>query len=227
MAQKATALLRSGTFADRAGAQAALDALIGVGEGNDTDLDVAFYGAHGEYVLWAVARSPETERWVTRVLVEHGAVVQESPLVERLTDKQAGPGRGAPEAGARDAEERALLARWADAAVLLLGRGLLAPHDLITLLVAAGERPDELAADERQRRLREADDELAAVAKKLEATLRAGHPELFDRRGRLRSAALARRLAERTGGKQALSGTELQALEDRADLAAGRSAGAP
>jgi hypothetical protein len=74
--------------------------------------------------------------------------------------------------------------------------------------------------DKKRRRLREADEQLQEVAERLEAGLRARHPELFDRRGRLRTAALARLLSERTGGKQVLSGDELRMFEDIPDAAA-------
>jgi hypothetical protein len=75
--------------------------------------------------------------------------------------------------------------------------------------------------------LREADEELREVTERLESGLRARHPELFDRHGRLRPAALARRLSRQTSGKAVLSGDELRALEDAADAAAARSGRAP
>ena len=79
MARKSAAVLQRGTFRDRAGAQAALSNLLGAGDHNSAEVDVAFYGSRGEYVLLAAARSPAAERWVTRVLTEHGATVQEPP----------------------------------------------------------------------------------------------------------------------------------------------------
>ncbi|MBA2451418.1 MAG: hypothetical protein H0V51_25665 [Chloroflexi bacterium] len=96
-----------------------------------------------------------------------------------------------------------------------------------TDLDAPGERSKVLPADERRRRLREADAELRKVGDRLEALLRARHPDLFDRRGRFRGTELARRLTERAGGKKTLSGDELRALEERTDAEAARSASAP
>src|SRR5438067_1532392 len=70
------------------------------------------------------------------------------------------------------------------------------------------------------------DAELGEVAERLEAALRARHPELFDGRGRLRPGKLARLLAEESGGKTSLSGDDLLALEQEADATAERSPGA-
>ncbi|HZR99942.1 MAG TPA: hypothetical protein VFE37_14615 [Chloroflexota bacterium] len=188
---------------------------------------VAFYGAHGEYVLLAAARSPEAARWVARVLAEHGATVQELPPVERLAElpkprkSASGPGNR------RDEPERAMVARWAGAALLLIEQGLLGPDDLLALLVAAGERANRFSPDERRARLQAADAELQAVTQQLASRLQARYPELFDRRGRLRAAELTRRLMARTGGKVVLSGDELRALENESDPAAGRSVRAP
>jgi hypothetical protein len=71
------------------------------------------------------------------------------------------------------------------------------------------------------------DAELRDVGERLTANLRARYPDLFDGRGRLRPDELARRLTERTGGKQTLSGEELRALEEASDRAAARSLRAP
>ncbi len=72
-------------------------------------------------------------------------------------------------------------------------------------------------------RWKKADDELREVSERLESSLRARYPGLFDRHGRLRAAELARLLAEQVGGKQASSGEELRLLEDQAAAADGRS----
>jgi hypothetical protein len=75
---------------------------------------------------------------------------------------------------------------------------------------------DDLVHRSRHRRLAEADAELDRVAERLEAELRESHPELFDRRGRLRQRALSRLLLEQFGGKR-VSGEELWALIPRED----------
>jgi hypothetical protein len=77
-----------------------------------------------------------------------------------------------------------------------------------------------LTSTERWQRLQEADQELREMTDRLQEVLCARHPELFDRCGRLRPAALVRQLSERTGGKEVLSGEELRVLEDAADAAA-------
>src|SRR5262249_7886487 len=99
--------------------------------------------------------------------------------------------------------------------------------DLLALLLTSRGLPDTTPDEGRRRRLKEADEELREVAERLEVGLRARHPELFDRRGRLRPGALARRLSDQTGGKEALTGDELSVLEDAADTAAARSGRAP
>ena len=81
--------------------------------------------------------------------------------------------------------------------------------------------------EKRRRRLKAADAELRDVSKRLESALRARHPDLFDRCGRLRTAELARRLAERTDGKEVPSGGELRALEEDVDAAPERAVRAP
>jgi hypothetical protein len=112
-------------------------------------------------------------------------------------------------------------------AILLLEQGLLEPSDLLALLLTSRGLPEVVPDDEKRRRLREADEELREVTERLEAALRARHPELFDRRGRLRPTTLARRLSEQTGGKEVLSGDELRLLVHAADTAAARSGCAP
>jgi hypothetical protein len=79
---------------------------------------------------------------------------------------------------------------------------------------------DAMPPDEKRGRLKEVDGELQEIAERLETGLRASQPELFDQHGRLRRAALTRRLSEHTGGKTVLSGDELSALEDATDAAA-------
>jgi hypothetical protein len=71
------------------------------------------------------------------------------------------------------------------------------------------------------------DAELREVAERLEGSLCAQHPELFDRRGRVRKAAMSRLLSERSGGRVRLSGGDLRVLEEQADAEAARAAGAP
>jgi hypothetical protein len=80
------------------------------------------------------------------------------------------------------------------------------PHDPVE---------DELASDE----------DLAAYEAglaRLEARLKADHPELFDESGELRAELVTRLLTERAGGKTVLTGEEFSALiepgfERRAD----------
>ena len=85
---------------------------------------------------------------------------------------------------------------------------------------AAVETARRLAADSRRARLAEADAELDEVASRLERDLRTTHPELFDRRGRLRQRALSRLLLERSGGKRVMSGDDLLGLIDSQERAA-------
>jgi hypothetical protein len=92
------------------------------------------------------------------------------------------------------------------------------------MIVAMGQKLSKtLSAADRRQCLAAADEELRTAAERLKASLRAGYPDLFNRRGRLRPTELRGCLAARTGGKFVLSGAELQALEDQADLAARRS----
>jgi hypothetical protein len=58
-----------------------------------------------------------------------------------------------------------------------------------------------------------ADAELVEVSNRLAAELRRRHPELFDRRGRVKPRVAARLLSERTGGKHQLTREELFALQ--------------
>jgi hypothetical protein len=71
-------------------------------------------------------------------------------------------------------------------------------------------------SDERRRKS-EADAELREVSERLQSALRMESPQLFDRRGRLRRKVLAKRIAERTGGRTWLSGDDLLTLEQSAD----------
>jgi len=223
MARTRGAALLGGTFSDRGRAQAAFDRLMDERSRGSAAINLAFYGSDGAYLLVAAAEGSEAEDQVTRVLSEHGAAVQKRRLVDWLADARSDAAHAVRGPGQRPAHARAALARWAQAALLFMEQGLLAPDDLLVLLVASGKHSDTLPADERRRRLQEADDELRDVSEQLESDLRARCPQLFDRRGRLRPAELARRLAERTGGKQALSGAELYILEAEADVAAERS----
>jgi Cro/C1-type HTH DNA-binding domain len=77
---------------------------------------------------------------------------------------------------------------------------------------AVAEAARRMASDNRRARLAEADGELDDIAARLERDLRSTHPELFDRRGRLRQRALSRLLLERFGGKRTITGDEVLAL---------------
>ncbi|MBI4491200.1 MAG: hypothetical protein HY690_00185 [Chloroflexi bacterium] len=230
--------LLGGVFSDAARAQQAFDALMSLAAGSAGDLDVAFYGSGGEYLVLVSARSQGAEDWAARVLREHEAAVEEERFLGLLRSAHTKLAHDLSQADERPPDERSLLAHWAAVLVLLLDRGLVQPGDLLALLVASRSRPQEpedesatridaSSPQERRRRLAEADAELRDVSERLQASLRARHPELFDRRGRLRAAALVRRLAAQTGGKSTLSGDELFALEREADARAGRSADAP
>ena len=100
-------------------------------------------------------------------------------LADLQPEPRSGPHRTRPPVG----QEQSLLARWVGAARLLKAQGLLAPDDLLALLVAPDEGSDELSADERRQRLKAADEELRTVIQQLESSLRERHPDLFDRRG--------------------------------------------
>jgi hypothetical protein len=90
-----------------------------------------------------------------------------------------------------------------------------------------GNSADSPSASQQRQRLQEADEELEAVIKRLQKSLRATHPELFDQRGRLRRTELARLLTARTGGKEVLSGDDLRLLEEEANAVAERTVRAP
>jgi hypothetical protein len=219
-----TALVR-GAFFDRARAQAAFDALTAEGSRSAADLSVVFYGSQGVYVLFAEAKSPEAADWAAGLLSENGASVQEQRSVAWLASTRHNP--AVSQLGRHASHESEMLAQWLAAARLLLEQGLLDPDDLFALAIADVDRSENLSADERRRRKQESDEELREVSERLEAGLRERYPELFDRKGRLRRSQLARRVTERTGGKHVLSGTELSALEEESDVAAGRSMRAP
>jgi hypothetical protein len=84
-------------------------------------------------------------------------------------------------------------------------------------MLSSRSTPEVMSLEERRRRSREADEELREVSERLETELRTSQPELFDRRGRLRTAKLTHWVSERLGGKATLSGDDLRALEDAAD----------
>jgi hypothetical protein len=216
--------LLGGTFLDRARAQGAFDVLIGAG--GRVDVDVAFCGSDGEHLLLVAAKDSDAEDWAVRVLREHGATVRARRFMDWLSDMPNELVQHAAGAGQAGSEQRTLWSRWAIIAILFLQDRLIAPPDRLASLLPSRTVPVARTADE-QRRWREADEELQAVTERLEAELRARHPDLFDRRGRLRPAALARHLSEQTGGKDVLSGDELRLLEDGADAAAARSGRAP
>ena len=69
--------------------------------------------------------------------------------------------------------------------------------------------------DRRQTASTEADENLAAYEAglaRLEARLKAEHPELFDEAGEIKSAEVTRLVLERTNGKSVLTGEEFSAL---------------
>lgn len=223
MARTGDPAVLGGAFTDREGARAAFDRIMDQGSQGRPDIGLAFYGSDGAYLLVAAAQGSEAEEWISRVLSEHGATVEKRRLVDWLTDAGSDPVPGAGAAGQRSADERATIARWAQAALLFMEQGLLRADDLLALLVASGKHSDRFPTTDRRRRIKEADDELRDVIEQLESDLRGRCPQLFDRRGRLRPASLARQLAERTGGKQVLSGGDLQILEAEAHVATERS----
>jgi hypothetical protein len=85
---------------------------------------------------------------------------------------------------------------------------------------------DTLTPDERRWRLKLADAKLREVSERLESSLKARYPDLFDRRGHLSTARLSRRLTEHTGGRKTLSEADLRALEE-SDAEAVRAGRAP
>lgn len=186
--------LLAGTFADTARARRAIDELV-----DDTtladEIDVAFYGAGGTALVLIGAKDPATATRAERILRSHGALIETEPGA--VTRNEA-----------------------ADLLSAALENGLLDLREVLVLLVTTGvsQRPlqaEAAAHDAPRRGLREADEELRAVARRLRTRLRERQPDLFDRRGRLRADALTARLAERTGGKTMLSGDDLLALEPR------------
>jgi hypothetical protein len=221
------------TVSDANRAREAVDTLMS-SEPQRDDLDIVLYTSRGQSLVLVAAKSVQAEQWAAGVLREHGATVEEQQLVQELSALRNRLAHGV--AGAQDVSRGP---GWA--AVLLvaaLERGLVRPREVLALLVTSGASTDRpttsgsdltggISADERRRRLAEADAELEEVSKRLEATLRTEWPELFDRRGRLRRKVLAQRLAERTGGKTWLSGDDLVALEEAADAEVARSARAP
>ena len=226
------------TFVDVAKARRAFDILMGEGGGGAEELDVAFYGASGEYVVLVAAKTREAEDRAAHVLREHGASVEEARFLRRLPDVRNRLVHGVSSAGRPTETDGEPVAKWAATVLLLLEQRIIEPRDLLALVVASGSHerqaghrhgdgPNAPSAEDRQPRLAQADAELQDVGQRLEAALRARYPELFDRRGRLRTAALGRRVAERAGGKKTLSGDDLSALEEAADAKAARSAHAP
>jgi hypothetical protein len=221
------AALLGGVFSDPSRARDAFDTLIGEATRTPNDVDVVFYCSNGEYLLVVAAKTQRAEDWATRVLRDRGALVQAEVLTRRLSELRNELIHGGSRADRWSAEERSLFARWATVAALFIERGLVEPADLLALLVTSPGSPAAPPAGDRPSRLQDADAELQEVSARLEASLRARHPELFDRAGRLRTAELTRRLAERTGGKRVLSGDDLLDLETETDEEATRSASAP
>jgi hypothetical protein len=178
------------------------------------DFDVAFYGSSGEYLVFVQTRSRRAGAWATDVLREHGAAMQQAQLPEWLPDPRDESTHSVTQSGREPSAEGVLIAEWASLAAVFLERGLVAPADLLALVVASAGRSDTLPPKERQQRLKLADAELREVSERLESLLQARHPDLFDRRGRLRTTLLSERIAERTGGVKTLSDADLSSLEE-------------
>jgi hypothetical protein len=214
-----------GSFADADRARGALNALISQEALGAGDLQVAFHGTTDGYLLVVAARTAAAAHRARQVLREHGAKPPEQASSSRHSEvRRPVADVGAP---SNRAVEREPGAQWLATSALLLEGGVLRPSDLLSLLVTSNRQSGDLPPQERRRRLGAIDAELREVRERLEAELRARHPELFDRRGRLRRGELSRRLVERVGGERVLSGDELFALEEDADADPARAVRAP
>jgi hypothetical protein len=218
------ATLLRGSFSDPDRAREAFNKLMGRGTGAPAEVDVAFYGGSGEYLLVVAAKNRGIEERAARVLEDHGATVWGGSLRDWLAELANVGARGSGRLE-QDQAESDVLRRWATALMVPIEHGLLEPGALLALVVASGRVAR--SGEERRRRLRQADAELREVSERLESALRARHPDLFDRQGRLRPARLSQRLSERVGGKRVLTGDELLALEQERDGQTRRSVSAP
>jgi hypothetical protein len=191
--------------------------------------DVIVYSASNEHLILASVNGASEEAWASDVLRSHGATVQQHSLVRWITELR---NRVVHASGGTRGDAGTAIAL----VYLLIERGLLQRQDILEFAIASAAvrsgataesgDEDELSPTERRRRLAEAERELRDVIRRLEAELRSRSPELFDARGRLRRKALSERLIARAGGKTWLSGDELIALEEAADVGTTRSANA-
>ena len=219
--------LMAGTFRDSAAARGAFDGLMGNARA-DQDVDVAFIGSGDTYVVLVDAKTfPAYER--ARAVLRKYDAVEESNL-----NRVFGAARNALTHTTAGTGKTQLLVRWIVSFLMLQEAGLVEPSGLVALAMAIqSHSAARVTTDEQQLRgsradlLEAADAELRRVTETLTVELRRQHPDLFDRRGRLRKAALSKRLTERLGGRRRLSGADLQALEDAANAEATRSVNAP
>jgi hypothetical protein len=219
--------LVGGTFRDVAQAQGAFDGLMREARAGH-DVDVAFFCSCVDYIVLVSAKTGPAYERATIVLRDHDAL-EDSNLNRLLTAARNAVVHSPPGSGKTE-----LLVRWIRSFLALQDAGLVGPSDLVALAMAVQNPAVERAPskgspdrDERARLLREADAELREVTGRLTLELRSQHPDLFDRRGRLRKRALSERLKKQLGNPRRLSGADLQALEDAADAEATRSANAP
>ena len=219
--------LVGGTFRDAAQAQGAFDVLMGEAR-SAQDVDVAFFGSGNEYILLASAKTGAAYERAVTVLRDYDAL-EESNLSRLLSAARNAAVHATPGSGKTE-----LLVRWIRSLLMLQDVGLVGSFDLVALAMTLQNRPVGRApadgsrhGDDRARLLRAADAELREVTERLTEELRSQHPDLFDRRGRLRKTALSKRLTERLGGRRRLSGSDLQALEDAPNAEATRSVNAP
>jgi hypothetical protein len=217
----------AGTFRDVAAARGAFDGLMGDARASQ-DVDVAFIGSGDTYVVLVEAKTAPAYERARAVLREYGAV--EDPNLNRV----GGAARNALMHTTAGTGKTQLLVRWIVSFLMLQEAGLVEPSGLVALAMAAQSHSADRVTTDRPLRhgnradlLEAADAELRAVTERLTVELRRKHPDLFDRRGRLRKTALSKRLTERLGGRRRLSGADLQALEDSANAEATRSVNAP
>jgi hypothetical protein len=183
--------LVAGTFRDSAAARGAFDGLMGDARAGQ-DVDVAFIGSGDKYVVLVDAKTaPAYER--ARAVLRKYDTVEESNL-----NRVVGAARNALMHTTAGAGKTQLLVRWIVAFLMLQDAGLVEPSGLVALAMAVqSHSSDRVTTDEPLRRgsradlLEAADAELRAVTEQLTVELRRQHPDLFDRRGRLRKTALS------------------------------------
>jgi hypothetical protein len=218
------------TIDDRERAHEAFRALMDTPAERAGNLDLALYGTQGSYVVLVAVRGLEAEGAALDLLRHYGATIREQRHFDMLSNWRNDIVHG--RRSTSELDDAAVLAfmavesgvlKAADALALLLTcQSATSKEDAQSRKVSRSSR-----SSKRREQLRAADAELDEVSRRLESALTSEWPELFDRRGRLRKDVLARRLAERTGGKQWLSGDDLLTLEDAADAQSARSASAP